>query len=108
MEAVFCGLLFGVGGKVARGQELVDEILVFAYAVAEHSTMVTVVIKAPLHFNDISCCVGYYRRVSPMVVGLIIIDAHTSVVTTGTAPSYWCGSKVGPGGNGLEDSAFGT
>lgn len=97
LEAVFRGLLFGIGWEVAGSQELVDEVLVFADAIAEHATMVAVVVNAPLHFNDISCSVCYYGRVTPVGRGLVIVYADASIVTTGTAPSYWSRGEIRPG-----------
>lgn len=107
-ETVLRGLLLGVSGKVTWRQEFVDEILVFAYAVAEHAPVVAVVVNAPLNFDNVSGIVGYDWCVAPVGRGLVVVYADTGVVATGTAPSYLCGGEIGPRGYGLEDGALGT
>jgi hypothetical protein len=101
-------LLFRVGGEVARVQELVDKVLIFANAVAEHAPVITVIVHAPLHFDNISGSVGYHGSISPVGSRLIVVYANPSIVTTGTTPAYLCSGNIRPGGNGLEDSAFRT
>lgn len=58
LKAIFSLLLFIIGGKVVGVEEFVDEFLILADAVAEHSTMVTVMINTPLNVNDITSLVG--------------------------------------------------
>lgn len=101
-------MLFGIGGEVARGQELVDEILVLADAVAEHATMVTVGVNAPLHCDGISSIVCCHRSASPSICGPVIVYADAGIVAARTASAYRCSGEIRPGGNGLEDSAFRT
>lgn len=54
LEAGLCSLLLSVCWKISRCQELVDECLVLADAVAEHAAVVAIVVDTPLDINHIT------------------------------------------------------
>lgn len=39
---------------------------------------------------------------------MVVVDAHTGIVSAGSAPANWGRVEIGPRGNGLEDGALGT
>lgn len=107
-EAVFCSLLFSLGGQVPGRQELVHECLVLADAIAKHATVVAIVVDAPLHINYIAALVGNDRRRSPAGSGLVVVDTDTGVVSAWACAPNLGRVEVGPGRDGLEDGALGT
>jgi len=84
LEAVFSSLLLRFRRKITRCQKFVDESLILADAVAEHATMVTIGIEAPLYIDDITGLVGDDGLRTPARTGLIVIDGHAGVVSART------------------------
>lgn len=108
LEAVLGSLLLGVGWDVSGSQELVDEGLVLADTPTEHAAMVSVVINAPLHIDDLARRVGDNGRVSPVGGWRVVVNADTGIVAARTTPADWCSGKIWPRRNGFENVAFGT
>ena len=84
LEAVFSSLLLGLRRKVPRRQKFVNEGLILADAVAEHATMVTIGIEAPLYIHDIARFVGDDRLRTPARTGLVVVDGYAGVVPART------------------------
>src|SRR4051812_25252360 len=71
--------------------------------------MVPVVVYAPLHGGDGSRGVGGHGGGAPEGAGgSVVVDADARVVPAWPAPSDLGSGYVGPGGDGLEDGAFGA
>ena len=70
--------------------------------------MVTVVVDAPLHLNDVPGRVGRNRVRAPRCAGLVVVDAHAGVVATWAVAAYFRGVQIGPGGDRLLDRALGA
>jgi hypothetical protein len=68
--------------------------------------MVSIVVNTPLHVNHVTTCVGNNRRRAPTRAGLIVIDAHASVVAARTAASNLGRVEIRPCRDGLEDGAL--
>jgi len=82
--------------------------LVLADAVREHAAVVAVVVKTPLHVDDVAGLVGRDCSLAPDVARLVVVDRYTGIVAAGTGATDRSGVKSGPGGYGLEDGAFGA
>lgn len=82
LEAVFGSLLLFIGGEIVRVEELVDDSLVLADAVREHSAVVAVVVDAPLNIDDLAGRVRGYDFVPPVRRWLVVVKAHAGVVPT--------------------------
>jgi hypothetical protein len=82
-ETVFGGLLLGVGGDVPGDYERGCEGGVFADPVAEHATVVAIVVDAPLDGDDLPGGIGCDGCEAPVAGGVVVVDAHASVVAAG-------------------------
>lgn len=107
-EAVFCGLLLLVGGEVIRVEEFLDQVLIVAHAISEHSAVITVVVDTPLDFDDFAGLVSGYDLVTPVLGGLVVINAIAGIVAAWPASADSCSLQVRPSVDWLEDGAFGT
>lgn len=107
-EAVLRGLLLRLSRQIRRVEQFVDNALVLADAVAEHAAVVAVVVDAPLHFDLLAGGVGGDWFGTPVVGGLVVVDAVAGVVAAGSAATDGGGVEVWPGRDGFEDGAFGT
>ena len=105
-EAVLCGLLLFFGREVVRVEELLDQLLVLAHAIGEHSAVVTVVVDAPLDFDDFAGLVRRYDLVAPVLGGLVVVESIAGVVAARPAPTDGCGLQVWPGIDWFENGAF--
>jgi hypothetical protein len=101
-------LLLRLGWQVIRIQEFVHDVLILADTVAEHATVITVVVNTPHNVNDITRCVSLDHLFAPVTAGLVVVDAHTGIVSAGSATANWGHVEIGPRGNRLEDGALGT
>lgn len=79
-----------------------------ADTVGEHATVITVVVNAPHDVNDITGFVSLNHLFAPVAARLVVVDAHTGIVSAGSAAANWGYVKIRPGGNGLEDGALRT
>jgi hypothetical protein len=70
--------------------------------------VVAVVVDAPLHGDDLPGGVGCHGREAPVCGGIVVVDADARVVAAGAGAGDGRGVEVGPGGDGLEDGAFGA
>jgi hypothetical protein len=108
LEAVLGSLLLIIGWDVSGSEELVDDRLILADTITEHSSVVTVSINAPLDVNDLAWLVGHNGCLSPSNSGSVIVDADTSVVAARTTSTNWGGSDIRPSIDRLEDGTFGA
>lgn len=106
LEAVLGSLLLFVGWGVSGSEELVDEGLVLAYTVAEHSSVVAVGVDAPLNVDDLTWLVDHDGCLSPSDTGSVVVDIDTGVEATRTAATNLGGGHIRPCLDGLEDGAF--
>lgn len=95
-KAVLCRLFLIVGGEVRWVQEFVDKVLILADAVAKHPTVVTVVVNAPLHRDNISWSISSHSGSTPGIRRLIVVYGRACIVTTGATTANEGGSEVGP------------
>lgn len=84
LEAIFSSLLLRLRRKVPGRQKFVDESLILADAVAEHATVVTIGVEAPLHIDHIAGFVGDDRLRTPARTGLVVVDGDPGVVSAWT------------------------
>jgi hypothetical protein len=108
LEAILSGLLLVGGGNIAGDQERVHDALILANAVAEHAAMIAVVVNAPLHGDGIAGRVSNDRGGPPAGSGGVVVNAHTSIVTTYTTSPHCRHVQVGPGRYWFKDCALGT
>ena len=108
LEAILSSLLLLIGWKIARSEELVNKRLVLADTVGEHATVITVVVNAPPNLDSVTSGVSYNRRVTPVGCRLVVVDADTGIVAARATSADLGFRKVGPGGDGLKNSALGA
>lgn len=108
LETIFSSLLLSFGGDVVWVKKLVDDVLVLTDTVGVHSSMVAVVINAPLDIDNLTGLVGGDRLFAPIGAGPVVVDADSGVVAAWTRPSDFGGVEVWPGGDRLEDGALGA
>jgi hypothetical protein len=65
-------LLFGICGKVAWCEQLVDERLVLTDAVCEHAAMVAIIVETPLDVDSVACCIRDDWLSAPEWAGLVV------------------------------------
>jgi len=108
LEAVLGSLLLIIGWDVSGSEELVDERLILADTITEHSSMVAVSVNAPLDIDDLAWLEGHNGCLSPGNSGSVVVDADTSVVAARTTATNWGGSDIRPSIDRLKDGAFGA
>lgn len=103
-ETVFSRLfLLGARGIPRRQVERVDQGLILADTVREHVVVVTIVIYAPLYFQNVVCRVAGHYGGAPVGAGLVIVDTDASIVAAWSAAADLGGFEVGPGCDRFED-----
>lgn len=107
-KTIFSGLLLGICWYVSRSQERVDDVLILADSIAEHASMVAVVVETPLNFNSVSGRVGDDWFGAPISAGIVVINADAGIVATWATATDLGGSEVRPRGDRLEDSTLGA
>lgn len=65
-------------------------------------------VDTPLYINGLSRSVCCYRRVAPVVGGLIVVDTDSGIVATWTAAAYSGSGDIWPGFDGLSNCALGA
>jgi hypothetical protein len=70
--------------------------------------MVTVVIDAPFHFDDLVSSIFCDDRVAPVSGGLVIVNTNSGVVATWSTPTNLCFFQVRPSRDWFKDGAFGA
>lgn len=96
VETILRGLFVGFAGHVAWRDEFVHDGLVLTDAPAEHAAVVAVVVHAPLYVDRLTRRVGGYGTIAPVCRGIIVVDAHASVVAARTAASHGSGVEIRP------------
>lgn len=79
-----------------------------ADTVAEHAAVIAVVVNTPHDVNDIASFVSLHNLLAPVAARLVVVDAHTGIVSARSAAANLGCVKIGPAANGLEDGALGT
>jgi hypothetical protein len=72
-ETVLSLLFLVIGGEVRWIYEFVDNVLVLADTVAEHSTVVTVGVNAPLHSDNLPSSISGDGGRSPGTSRLVVV-----------------------------------
>lgn len=105
-KAIFCSLLFVCCGEISGRKEQINKGLVLTDPVSEHSTMITIIVDTPLNFDCITCSICCNYGITPIISGLVIIDADSSVVSARSTAAHLSLFKVWPGSNGFKNRAF--
>jgi hypothetical protein len=60
-ETVLGGFLLCLGREISRCQKLINKVLILTDSVAEHASMVPVVVDAPLDIHDLARAISCHR-----------------------------------------------
>lgn len=87
-EAIFSSLFLVGSWEVSRSEEQVNQRLILTDSIGEHTTMITVVVDAPLHFNNFVRSVRGDNRITPVIARLIVVDTNSRIISTWSASTY--------------------
>ena len=105
LKAFLSLLLFLLRRNVLWVKKLVHQCLILANAPTKHASMVAIVVNAPLDVNNLASLVSRDGR-TPVWSGLVVVDAHASVVTTWARSSHLSFVKIWERVNWFKNGAF--
>jgi hypothetical protein len=65
--------------------------------------MVAIMVHTPLYIHNITCRIGDYWFIAPVLTRLVIINTDTSVIATRATSAHLSGSYIRPCRNRLQD-----